>query len=79
LCPIRREVRGVNSRENEERIFVYIDSSNGIIFHHRHLDFPIPNTLVHAPEDVYKYLLEVLSPLYEDSEVQPDENNESMV
>ena len=44
-----------------------------------HLDFPITNTLVHAPEDVYKYLLEVLSPMYEDSEVQPDENHESMV
>jgi len=43
------------------------------------LDFPITNTLVHAPEDVYKYLLEVLSSLNENSEVQPDENHESMV
>ena len=43
------------------------------------MDFPIIDTIIHGPEDVYKYLLESLSPFYEDLEEDQDENHESMV
>ena len=58
--------------------FVYIDTSNNRVFHYRHMDYPIPDVMIHAPDEVYNYFEKILNEMT-DKLAEDLENEESMV
>ena len=54
------------------------DTSNNRVFHYRHMDYPIPDVIIHAPDEVYNYFEKILSEMT--NKLAEDlENEESMV